>query len=56
MGLIFLKETGNISKSQYAGTKKNTTCSRCGIELNKKTRLEQDQHEIECKQQKKLFE
>jgi len=51
-----MKETGNISRSQYTGTKKDTICSRCGANLNNKSRLEQDQHEVNCKEQKKLFE
>ena len=44
-----------ISKSQYPGTLKNTVCTRCGKELNNKTRLQQDAHEELCKKQGKLF-
>ena len=45
-----------ISKSQYPGTTKNTICTRCNVSLNNKTRLEQDEHEKNCKMQKKLLE
>lgn len=41
--------------SQYSGTTKNSVCSRCGINVNNKSREQQDQHEIECKKQAKLF-
>ena len=51
-----MQETGNISKSQYSGTKKDTICKRCNENLNNKSREEQDQHEIICKKQQKLFE
>lgn len=41
--------------SQYSGTTKNTVCTRCGMNLNNKTSIQQDQHGIECKKQEKLF-
>jgi len=44
-----------ISRSQYKGTTKNTICIKCGIDLNNKTRLEQDEHEKNCKKQKTLI-
>lgn len=41
--------------SQYNGTTKNSSCTRCGKDLNTKTREEQDAHGIECSKQEKLF-
>jgi len=48
--------------SQYSGTLKNSVCSKCGKNLNNKTRVQQDQHledhkleDIEANKQKKLF-
>lgn len=48
--------------SQYPGTLKNSVCSRCGKNLNSKTRVQQDQHledhkqqDIEDKKQERLF-
>jgi len=43
------------SKFAYSGTLKYSTCTRCGANLNNKTRLEQDEHVIECIKQQKLF-
>jgi len=51
-----MKETGSISKSQYAGTTKDSTCSRCLKDMNNLSRKQQDQHEINCKKQEKLFQ
>jgi len=51
-----MKETGHISKSQYSGTLKNSTCLKCGKSLNNKSRLEQDQHKEQCSKQTKLFD
>lgn len=31
------------------------TCQRCGISVENMTRIQQDEHEIECKRQKKLI-
>lgn len=42
--------------SQYSGTFKNSMCIRCGKDLNNKNREEQDQHELKCKKQEKLFQ
>jgi len=57
-----MKETGDISRSQYSGTLKNSVCSRCEKNLNNLTRVQQDQHiedhklqDIEDKKQQKLF-
>ena len=41
--------------SQYPGTLKNTICTRCNTNLNNKSREEQDQHEIDCLKQEKIF-
>lgn len=41
--------------SQYPGTLKNSFCSRCGKDPNNKTRVEQDEHVVECLKQDKLF-
>lgn len=48
--------------SQYTGTLKDSICSRCGVHLNNKTRLQQDQHledhkqeDIDAVKQRKLF-
>ena len=46
---------GNPSKSQYSGTLKNTICTRCKKSLNHMNRIQQDEHEIECKKQTKLL-
>lgn len=35
--------------------KENYTCLRCGTNTDRMTRLEQDEHEKECRKQKKLF-
>ena len=43
-----------ISKTQTYGRMKNTVCMRCGKDLNNTNRLEQDNHERECKKQMKL--
>ena len=43
------------NRSQYSGTTKNSFCTRCGKDMNNKTRVEQDTHEIECLKQEKLF-
>lgn len=34
---------------------KSHWCSRCGLQVDSMTRLEQDSHEIECLKQEKLF-
>ena len=44
------------NNSQYTGTLKNSVCLRCGKNLNNKSRTQQDQHEKQCIQQKKIFE
>lgn len=43
------------SKSQYSGTTKNSVCGKCNSNLNKMTRLEQDEHLRKCAAQKTLF-
>lgn len=43
------------SSSQYAGTTKNTICGLCNKNLNNLNRLQQDEHEENCKKQEKLF-
>lgn len=48
-------ETGGISKSQYAGTTKDSICTRCKKDVTGLSRQEQDLHEIECKKQTRLF-
>ena len=50
-----MKETGGVSKSQYAGTTKDSICTRCKKDVTNLSRQEQDLHEIECKRQEKLF-
>ena len=44
------------SASQYAGTMKTSRCGRCGKDMSTYNRILQDAHEIECKNQKRLFE
>ena len=44
------------SASQYAGTTKTSRCDRCGKDMSTYNRILQDAHEIECKNQKRLFE
>lgn len=34
---------------------KDNTCTRCGTNVERMKREEQDTHEIECKKQKKLL-
>jgi len=58
-----MKETGNISKSQYTGTKKNSICSVCNQPVNHLNRVQQDKHLEVClkkkeeqKKQKTLFD
>jgi hypothetical protein len=48
---------GNLkpNPSQYNGTLKNSICHRCKKSLNNLNRLEQDEHEKKCLQQKTLF-
>lgn len=48
--------------SQYSGTLKDSICTVCGVHLNNKSRLQQEQHledhkkeEEEAKKQEKLF-
>lgn len=43
-----------ISKSQYNGTLKDSRCTRCGKNMNNKTRIEMDVHAEECIKQEKL--
>jgi len=50
------------NSSQYSGTLKNSVCSKCGKNLNNKTRIQQDQHledhrlvDIESSKQRRLF-
>jgi len=54
-----MKESGNISKSQYPGTKKKSWCTICRQELNHLSRVEQDLHAEKCLkesiEQKKLI-
>ena len=47
--------TAPKSRSQYSGTLKDTLCTRCGKNLNNMNRLQQDDHEAECVQQKRLL-
>lgn len=48
------KKPGGFSKSQYAGTLKNSVCKHCGKSFNHKNRVEQDAHESQCRRQQKL--
>jgi len=41
--------------SQYSGTLKNTICTICNESLNHLNRIEQDKHEILCRQQTRLI-
>ena len=47
---------GKPNASQYSGTTKNTICKRCGKNLNSLNRTMQDQHETDCKKQKRFGE
>ena len=49
-----MKETGDISKSQYTGTTKRGTCVICGKDVSKFSWEKQNQHAIDC--QNKLEE
>ena len=51
-----MQDSFKPNPSQYSGTTKNAVCSRCNKNLNNLNRIQQDQHEITCKQQLKLFE
>lgn len=46
---------GKTNPSQYPGTLKDSICTRCKKPVNHMTREQQDQHEINCKAQSKLF-
>jgi hypothetical protein len=48
-----MKETGDISKSQYSGTK-TSWCTKCFKNLNNLTREQQDIHEKTCLDQRRL--
>ncbi len=55
-----MEETGNISKSQYSGTLKNSICNICNNSVSNLNREEQDKHAEKClkdkQQQKTLFD
>jgi len=40
--------------SQCSGTLKKTICTRCNTNLSNKNRIQQDEHESNCRKQEKL--